>query len=79
MQYVSHELTVSWVMWEAKAAPGQADALLDWLIRRAPEAAQIYRSADRVVLIAELPLSVGNPPESLVARPPYSWEFDRLR
>ncbi len=94
-------------MWEAKAAPGETDALLEWLVGQAPEAAQIYRSTDRVVLIAELPgadrdsaerndlqetsdfppsaglrpLSwpLADPPEALVARPPHSWEFDRLQ
>ncbi len=66
-------------MWEAKAAPGETDALLAWLLDRAPENAQVYRSTDRVVLIAELPVSLDDPPQRLVARPPYSWEFERLR
>jgi hypothetical protein len=70
---------MSWVMWEARAAAGQTDALLKWLVGQAPEAAQIYRSADRVVLIAELPFTLPDPPEVLVARPPHSWEFDRVR
>jgi hypothetical protein len=66
-------------MWEARAATGETDALLDWLVGQAPETAQIYRSADRVVLIAELPLTLADPPGALVARPPHSWEFDRVR
>ena len=66
-------------MWEARAASGEPDALLEWLVGQAPEAAQIYRSADRVVLIAELPFTLADPPEGLVARPPHSWEFDRIR
>jgi hypothetical protein len=70
---------MSWVMWEAKAAPGQTEALLEWLLVRSPEGAQVYRSSDRVVLIAEAPASVDEPPAALVDRPPYSWEFDRLR
>jgi hypothetical protein len=70
---------MSWVMWEAKAAPGQSDALLEWLLARSPEGAQVYRSTDRVVLIAEGPAPVDQPPAMLVARPPHSWEFDRLR
>jgi hypothetical protein len=66
-------------MWEAKAAPGQTDALLEWLLARSPEGAQVYRSSDRVVLIAEAPASLDEPPAALVARPPHSWAFDRLR
>jgi hypothetical protein len=66
-------------MWEARAAAGETDALLEWLVGQAPEAAQIYRSADRVVLIAEMPLTFADPPEALVARPPHSWEFERVR
>ncbi len=66
-------------MWEAKAAPGQTDALAGWLLERAPEGAQVYRSTDRVVLIAELPARLDEPPAPLIARPPDSWEFDRLR
>jgi hypothetical protein len=65
-------------MWEAKAAPGETDALLAWLQERAPESAQIYRSTDRVVLIAELPVSVPDPPHTLIARPPHAWTFDRV-
>ena len=66
-------------MWEARAADGETDALLEWLVGQAPEGAQIYRSTDRVVLIAEAPLVLADPPEALVARPPHSWEFDRVR
>jgi hypothetical protein len=70
---------MSWVMWEAKAAPGQSDALLEWLLARSPEGAQVYRSTDRVVLIIEAPVPFDEPPAMLVARPPHSWKFDRLR
>jgi hypothetical protein len=66
-------------MWEAKAAPGQTDALVAWLLEQAPASAQVYRSSDRVVLIAELPAPLADPPAALLARPPYAWEFDRLR
>lgn len=68
-----------WVMWEAKAASGQTEALVEWLLERCPEGAHVYRSADRVVLIAEAPAHLDEPPAALVARPPHSWEFDRLR
>ena len=66
-------------MWEAKAAPGQTSALVEWLLGRAPKGAQVYRSTDRVVLIAEAPAALDDPPTTLVDRPPHSWEFDRLR
>ena len=66
-------------MWEAKAAPGETDALLDWLLAQAPDGAQIYRSDDRVVLIAELLAALPGPPSELIARPPHAWNFDRIR
>ncbi|HEX4015372.1 MAG TPA: hypothetical protein VHX15_01425 [Frankiaceae bacterium] len=70
---------MSWLMWEAKAAAGQTDALVEWLLDQAPAGAQVYRSSDRVVLIAELPAVLDEPPAALVTRPPHSWEFDRQR
>ena len=66
-------------MWEAKAADGCTDALLTWLIGVAPQAAQVYRSADRVVLIAEGLDAVADPPEELISRPAYAWSFERVR
>ena len=66
-------------MWEAKAAAGQTEELVSWLLQQAPPTAQVYRSTDRVVLIAELPAPLADPPSALVARPPHVWEFDRLR
>ncbi len=66
-------------MWEAKAAAGRTDALLQWLLDQAPVGAQVYRSSDRVVLIAEAPAALDEPPPDLVDRSPHSWEFDRLR
>ncbi len=66
-------------MWEAKAVPGQTDTLVQWLLDQAPAGAQVYRSSDRVVLIAEAPADLDDPPADLVARLPQSWEFDRLR
>jgi hypothetical protein len=66
-------------MWEAKAAPGQTDALVQWTLEQAPAGAQVYRSSDRVVLISEAPAALDEAPVALVARPPHSWEFDRLR
>jgi hypothetical protein len=70
---------MTWVMWEAKAAEGQVDRLLAWLLSHAPEGAQVYRSADRVVLIAELSAPLDEPPPPLLARPPHAWNFDRVR
>ena len=66
-------------MWEAKAADGQADALLAWVLARAPEGAEVYRSAERVVVIAAAPVVLEDPPAALMDRPAYGWEFDRVR
>jgi hypothetical protein len=72
-------------MWEAKAAEGRADDLLAWVLAQAPSGAQVYRSTDRVVLIAETAITettqtwLPEPPDSLLARPAYGWEFERVR
>lgn len=72
------------LMWEAKAAPGQADALLAWLLDASPEGL-VFRSGDRVVLVvdpepSDLPRAgVPDPPAELLARPVHAWRFDRVR
>ena len=69
-----------WLMWEAKAVEGRADALLVWALDHAPAAAQIFRSADRVVLITQgSAADIADPPGGLLARPPYVWPFERVR
>jgi hypothetical protein len=42
---------------------------------------EVFRSADRVVLVADLAASavVPEPPPDLVARPPHAWRFTRVR
>ena len=70
----------SWVMWEARAAAGQLEALLAWAERHASTGAQIYRSADRVVIIEEETAAVlPEPPSALLARAPFAWPFERVR
>jgi hypothetical protein len=74
----------AWLMWEAKAAPQRAAALLAWVLENAPPSGQVYRSADRVVLIIEAPTeapteAIADPPADLLARPAFSWRFDRVR
>lgn len=66
-------------MWEAKAAPGRAEALAEWVLERSPVDAQVYRSEDRVVLITRAPLPWDEAPPNLIERPSHAWEFDRLR
>jgi hypothetical protein len=69
-----------WLMWEVRAATGQVEALLAWALREAPAAAQVYRSEDRVVVIAEAASGVlADPPKELLARPAHSWTFERVR
>jgi hypothetical protein len=69
---------MSWLMWEAKAPAERTDALLAWVLAEAPADAQVYRSADRVVVIAEGLDAFADPPDDLVARPAYAWSFDRV-
>jgi len=71
---------MTWVMWEARSADGQQEALLAWAYDQAPASAQIYRSADRVVIIAEATgADLPDPPDALLARPPFAWRFERMR
>jgi hypothetical protein len=70
---------MSWLMWEAKAPADRTDALLAWVQRQAPADAQVYRSVDRVVVIAEGLHALPDPPEHLVARPAHAWRFERVR
>jgi hypothetical protein len=67
-------------MWEAKAAPEQADALLAWVVGHAHPDADVYQSADgRVVVIDHGDRGLPDPPAQLVARPPHLWRFERVR
>lgn len=67
-------------MWEARAAEDQVEPLLEWALREAPAQAQVYRSADRVVVIAEAPPdTLADPPNALLARPAHVWTFARVR
>ena len=60
-----------WLMWEAKAADAAGAALLAWVLEHAPPAGQVYRSADRVVLITRglRRADIADPPAELLARP----------
>jgi hypothetical protein len=69
------------VMWEAVAAAGRVEELLDWARERLPAQAQLYRSEgdrQRVVVIdptAQASTLLLGAPEELLERPPHSWEF----
>jgi hypothetical protein len=74
----------SWVMWEARAAEGRTQDLLAWALAQAGPGAQVYISADRVVVIYPVTISAASPglsepPSELLARPAYQWEFERVR
>ena len=68
------------LMWEAKAEAGRTSELLAWLLEVAPDG-EVFTSADRLVLVVDLPASeaVPDPPAELVARPPHAWRFTRVR
>jgi hypothetical protein len=82
-------------MWEVRAADGQLEELLAWVLWRvgdhavgdeeAGDRARVYRSADsdpRIVVIdpsGEVARKLANLPEHLVARPPHSWDFELVR
>jgi hypothetical protein len=75
-------------MWEVRARPDGFRDLLAWVCEKAlPEvevlpphiASEVYSSTDdRIVVISKWrgdPVSLPDPPENLVARPPHSWDF----
>lgn len=65
------------VMWEAKAEPGQEEALLAFVLAEAPPSADVYRSRDqRVVVIDPTGRGLPEPPAGLLARPAHVWRFD---
>ena len=65
------------VMWEVRAAPGQLDELLAWVLAHAVPEADVYRSADqRVVVIDRTGTGLPDVPPQLVDRPPHAWPFE---
>jgi hypothetical protein len=71
-------------MWEVRAADGQLDELLAWLLPRLGSSAQVYRSSagePRVVVLdptGEVTDRLAGVPPSLVARPAHAWQFDEV-
>jgi hypothetical protein len=78
-------------MWEVVARPGAADTLVSWVFSTAlPELSlatglqrsEVYRSADNRVVVITLwsgePVTLSEPPDDLVARPPMSWDFEQV-
>ncbi|HET6210027.1 MAG TPA: hypothetical protein VFD94_06575 [Jatrophihabitans sp.] len=69
-------------MWEVRAADGRAAELLAWVLDRSPAGSQVYRSADRVVVIDPAGTArerLADPPAGLVARPAQAWDFELVR
>ena len=68
-------------MWEVRAADGQLEELLGWLVDRVPAGSQLYRSADgeqRVVVLDPTGTAatvLAEPPDALIARQPHAWDF----
>lgn len=69
-------------MWEVRAADGRAVELLAWVLDQAPADSQVYRSADRVVVIdpsGAIRDRLAEPPDGLLARPAQAWDFEPVR
>jgi hypothetical protein len=69
-------------MWEVRAAPGRLAELTGYVALRVP-GAQVYRSRpgdgeERLVVIDFELRPVPDLPPDLVARPPHSWDFERI-
>jgi hypothetical protein len=71
-------------MWEVRAADGQLEPLLAWLLPRLAEQAQVYRSAagePRVVVLdptGEVTDRLAGIPAGLIARPAHAWQFKKV-
>ncbi|MBV9822132.1 MAG: hypothetical protein JO144_07795 [Actinobacteria bacterium] len=78
----SHSGTVT--MWEVRAADGQLEPLLAWVLPRLAGSSQVYRSAagePRVVVLdptGEVTDRLADLPAGLVARPPHAWQFQAV-
>ena len=69
-------------MWEARAAEGRTAELLAWVLDQAPADSQVYRSADRVVVIdptGTITDRLAEPPAGLLARAAQAWDFEPVR
>jgi len=70
-------------MWEVRAAPGRLADLTEFVVRRVPDHAHVYRSpagdADERLVVIDFELRpVPDLPPDLVARPPHAWDFERI-
>ena len=65
-------------MWEARAAEGRVDDLAAYAAEHAAPQAQVYRSADRVVVIDPTGAGLPGVPSELLARDPQVWSFDEV-
>lgn len=77
-------------MWEVVAAADACDDLVSWVCDVALPSVEdeagcrggeVYRSADRVVVITHweaAPRDLPDPPDNLTARAPHAWDFERV-
>jgi hypothetical protein len=71
-------------MWEVRAADGQLDQLLAWVLPRLADSAQVYRSAagePRLVVLdptGGVTERLAGIPADLVARPAHAWQFEAV-
>jgi hypothetical protein len=71
-------------MWEVRAADGQLEHLLAWVLPRLADSAQVYRSAagePRVVVLdptGQVTDRLAGLPAGLVARPAHAWQFEAV-
>jgi len=69
-------------MWEVRAADGQLEALITWVLIRVGAGTQVYRSVGgdpRLVVIDPSGCATGtlaDPPPDMVAGVPHAWDFE---
>jgi hypothetical protein len=73
---------VTTLMWEARAAAGRADDLVEFVLAHVDPSAQVFRSVQdsevRVVVIDPTGRGVPEVDGALIARPPHAWPFEAI-
>jgi hypothetical protein len=72
---------MSVLMWEVRAAADSLDELLEYVLRHADPAAQVYLSRagePRLVVIDPTEKGIPDLPDGLAAREPHVWPFERV-
>jgi hypothetical protein len=66
------------LMWEVRAVPNRIEELVRFVLDHTHPSAEVYRGADRVVVIDPSGRGLTGVPGELMARPPQTWRFEQV-